>query len=201
MAASLNAPSDIRPFPRGGTVIPLSSFCGMRDPPTVTSMNSRRTFRALAAAALAGGVALAAVPAIAQDKPADGTLYTFTLPGKAKPGATQLSAPGDVTTKKSRGGKDLGKVNLADMVATITSQAAKGHSVAGTITIKGVTRPMRGLPVLMDDGTVKIRVAQARGTRVLVLPRGGGAATGSSMSCPPGTVATYDSKSGKYTCK
>ena len=60
---------------------------------------------------------------------------------------------------------------------------------------------MRGLPVVTDDGSVQIRVAQGRGTRVIVLPRGGGAATGSALSCPPGTVATYDSKSGKYVCK
>ena len=201
MGVIVNVRSDRDPYARGGTVVPLSAICVPRGAPTVTFMNPRPTFRAFAAAALVGGLALAAAPAIAQDKPADGTLYRFTLPGKAKPGATQLSAPGDVKTKKSRGARDLGKVTLADMVATITNQAAKGHSVAGTITIKGVTRPMRGLPVLMDDGTVKIRVAQGRGSRTWVLPRGGGAATGGAISCPPGTQASYDSKSGGYTCK
>lgn len=141
---------------------------------------------------------MSAVPASGVDKPA-ATLYTFALPGKAKWDATRISAPGDVATKKSRGGRDLGRVTLADMVVTLTDQAAKGRSVGGTITIKGVTRPWRGLPVLMDDGTVKIRVAQGRGSRVLVLPRGGGSVNGSGLSCS-GTLS-YDSKSGTYTCK
>jgi len=161
-------------------------------------MSLRRTAIALATAA---ALALSVSPAIAQGKPAEATTYRFSIPGSVKPGATKLSVPGDVKTKKSRGGKALGTVSLAEMVQTITDQAAKGRSVGGFITIKGVTRPMRGLPVLVDDSTVQIRVAQARGSRVLVLPRGGGAATGGAVSCPPGTTATYDSKSGKYVCK
>ena len=104
-------------------------------------------------------------------------------------------------TKKSRGGVLLEKVSLSDMVVVLTRQAAKGHSIGGTITVKGKTRPMRGLPVLLDDGSVKIRVAQGRGSRAFVLPRGGGAATGGAVQCPPGTTATYDSKQGKYVCK
>lgn len=164
-------------------------------------MSQRRTFLALATAAIAGALSLAAAPVAAQETSANATVYRFSIPGSVKPGATDLAVPGDVQTKKSRGGKDLGRVSLADMVVTITEQAAKGRSVGGTITIKGVTRPMRGLPVLADDGTVRIRVAQGRGSRVLVLPRGGGAATGAAVSCPPGTSAVYDSKSGKYTCR
>lgn len=154
----------------------------------------------LATAVIAGGIALAAPPAIAQGN-SEPTLYTFSLPGSVTAGAEKFLVPGDVVTKKSRGGALLEKVSLADMVVAITRQAAKGRSIAGTITIKGTTRPMRGLPVLMDDGSVKIRVAQVRGSRTFVLPRGGGAATGSAISCPPGTTATYDSKSGKYVCK
>ena len=164
-------------------------------------MITRRLVLALTTAVVAGGLALSAAPAAAQGKPVDPTVYRFSIAGSVKPGATKLNVPGDVKTKKSRGGRDLGKVSLAVMVRTITDQAAKGRSVGGTITIKGVTRPWRGLPVLMDDGTVTIRVAQGRGSRALVLPRGGGAATGGAVSCPPGTTATYDSKSGKYVCK
>lgn len=161
-------------------------------------MSLRRIVLSVATAVTSGCVALAGVPAMAQDKPT-ATLYTFALPGKAKSDATQISAPGDVKTKKSRGGRDLGRVTLADMVVTLTDQAAKGRSVGGTITIKGVTRPWRGLPVLMDDGTVKFRVAQGRGSRALVLPRGGGSVNGSGLSCS-GTM-TYDPKAGTYTCK
>ena len=163
-------------------------------------MTRRRFALTLATAVIAGGVALAASPAIAQGTP-QGTLYTFSLPGTATLGSDTFSLPGDVVTKKSRGGAFLGKVSLADMVVVITRQAAKGHSIGGTITIKGTTRTMRGLPVLLDDGTVRIRVAQGRGSRAWVLPRGGGAATGASISCPPGQTASYDSKSGKYVCK
>lgn len=154
----------------------------------------------LATAVVAGVVALAASPAIAQGTP-QATIYKFSLPGAVTPGAEKISLPGDVVTKKSRGGVLLEKVSLSDMVVVITRQSAEGRSIGGTITIKGTTRPMRGLPVLLDDGSVKIRVAQGRGSRVWVLPRGGGAATGSTISCPPGTTATYDSKSGKYVCK
>ena len=163
-------------------------------------MTHRRFALTLATAVIAGGVALAASPAIAEGTP-KATLYTFSLPGSVKSGSEKFSLPGDVATKKSRGGVLLEKVSLSDMVVVITRQAAKGRSIGGTITIKGTTRPMRGLPVLLDDGSVKIRVAQGRGSRSWVLPRGGGAATGSTISCPPGTTATYDSKSGKYVCK
>jgi hypothetical protein len=163
-------------------------------------MTPRRFILVLATAVIAGGVALAASPAIAQGTP-QATVYKFSLPGSVTPGYEKYSLPGDVVTKKSRGGVLIEKVSLADMVVVITRQAAKGHSIGGTITIKGATRPMRGLPVLLDDGSVKIRVAQGRGSRAYVLPRGGGAATGSTISCPPGTTASYDSKSGKYVCK
>lgn len=163
-------------------------------------MTLRRLALSLATGLIAGGVALAASPAIAQGTP-QATVYKFSLPGSVTPGAEKISLPGDVVTKKSRGGVLLERVSLADMVVVLTRQAAKGHSIGGTITIKGTTRPMRGLPVLLDDGSVKIRVAQGRGSRAWVLPRGGGAATGSSVSCPPGTTASYDSKSGKYVCK
>ena len=163
-------------------------------------MTLRRLALSLATGLIAGGVALAASPAIAQGTP-QATVYKFSLPGSVTPGAEKISLPGDVVTKKSRGGVLLEKVSLADMVVVLTRQAAKGHSIGGTITVKGKTRPMRGLPVLLDDGSVKIRVAQGRGSRAWVLPRGGGAATGGAVSCPPGTTATYDSKSGKYVCK
>lgn len=163
-------------------------------------MTRRRLALSLATAVIAGGVALASSPAIA-DSTHQATVYKFSLPGSVKAGAEKFSLPGDITTKKSRGGVLLDKVSLADMVVVITRQAAKGHSIGGTITIKGETRQWRGLPVLMDDGTVKIRVAQGRGSRAFVLPRGGGAATGGAVSCPPGTTATYDSKQGKYVCK
>lgn len=163
-------------------------------------MTHRRLALSFAAAAVAGGVALAGVPAIAQGSP-QATVYTFSLPGSVTLGSGKFTLPGDVVTKKSRGGVLLEKVSLSDMVIVLTRQAAKGRSIGGTITIKGTTRPMRGLPVLLDDGSVKIRVAQGRGSRAWVLPRGGGAATGGAVSCPPGTTATYDSKSGKYVCK
>jgi hypothetical protein len=164
-------------------------------------MSLRRIVLIVATAVIAGGLAASAIPAAAQDAGSAPTVYRFTLPGKVKAGATTLSLPGDVVTKKSRGGVLLEKVSLSDMVVVITRKAAKGRSVGGTITIKGVTRPWRGLPVLMDDGTVKIRVAQGRGTRGIVLTRKGPPTTGTGISCPPGTQAYYDEKSGGYTCR
>jgi len=163
-------------------------------------MTLRRLALSLAVAGLMVGIAPVASPALAQGTAAP-TSYRFTLPDSVSSSASKFTVPSDLAVKKSRDGKDLGKVMLADMVVTVTNQAAKGHSVGGTITVKGKTRIMRGLPVITDDGSVKIRVVQARGTRTVTLPRGGGAATGSMISCPPGTTATYDSKAGKYVCK
>ena len=151
-------------------------------------MTHRSFALALATAVIAGGVALAAAPAIAQGTP-QATVYKFSLPGSVTLGSEKFSLPGDAVTRKSRGGKSLAKVALADMVVTMTRQAAEGYSVGGLITIKGATRQMRGLPVLSSDGTVKIRVAQGRASRSVVVPRGGGNA--SYTVCPPGTIPAY----------
>ena len=138
--------------------------------PYCLAVTCRRFALALATAVITGGIALAASPAVAQGTP-QATVYTFSFRGPVSVGAQKISLPGDLVTKKSRGGVLLEKVSLSDMVVVITRQAAKGRSVGGTITIKGTTRPMRGLPVLLDDGSVKIRVAQGRGSRAWVLPR------------------------------
>lgn len=138
------------------------------------------------------------MPAHAQGS-ATPTVYTFALPGSVNAGAAKFSVPGDVVTKKSRGSKSLGKVTLADMVLTITQQAAKGHSVGGLVKIKGVTRQMRGLPVLMEDGTVKIRVAQGRGSRALAMPRK--SSSGSTTVCQSPNVAVYDPSINRYVCE
>ena len=161
-------------------------------------MTHRRLALSLAAAAIAGGVALAGVPAIAQGSP-QATVYAFSLPGSVTLGSGKFSLPGDVVTKKSRGSKHLGRLTLADMVVTITKQAAKGHSVGGLVTVKGTTRQMRGLPVLMEDGTVKIRVAQGRGSRTLVVPRKSG--SGSTTVCQSPNVAVYDASINRYVCE
>ena len=162
-------------------------------------MATRRLVLAFTTAVIGGTVALAGVPAVAQDKPADPTVYRFSIPGSVKPDAGKISISGDVKTKKSRGGKGLGTVSLADMVAKITMQQAQGHSVGGLITIKGVTRLMKGIPVLMDNGTVKIRVAQGRGSRALIVPRKSG--SGSTSVCQSPNVAVYDPNAGRYVCK
>ena len=161
-------------------------------------MTYRRLALSLAASALAGGVALAGAPAIAQGT-TKATVYSFSLPGSVTSGSDRISLPGDLAVKKSRGSRDLGKVTLADMVVTITKQAAKGHSVGGLVTIKGKTRQMRGLPVLTDDGNVKIRIAQGRGSRTLVVPRK--SSSGSTTVCQSPNVAVYDPSINRYVCE
>lgn len=161
-------------------------------------MRSRRFALTLATAVIAGAVALAASPAIAQGNH-QGTVYTFSIPGSVAAGSDKFSLPGDLVTKKSRGSKELGTVTLADMVVTITKQAAKGHSVGGLVTIKGKTRQMRGLPVLTDDGNVKIRVAQARGSRTLVLPRK--SSSGSTTVCQQPNTLVFDPSINRYVCE
>lgn len=125
------------------------------------------------------------------------TVYSFALPGSSTWGSGKIVLSGDTATKKSRGGRDLGKVTLADMVVTITRQAARGHSVGGFVTIDGNTRQMRGLPVLTEDGKVKIRVAQGRGSRILVLPRR--YADGGTIVCPYPSVVVQAGP-GRYRC-
>ena len=159
-------------------------------------MRSRRYALTLATAVIAGAVALAASPAIAQGTP-QATIYTFSFPGSIAAGSDKFSLPGDLVTKKSRGSRDLGKTTLADMVVTINRQAAKGHSVTGLVTIGGNIRHMRGLPVLTEDGKVKIRVAQGRGSRTLVLPRK--YADGATIVCPYPSVVVQAGP-GRYRC-
>ncbi len=152
----------------------------------------------LATAAVAGSVALAAAPAIAEDSGPAPTVYRFALPGSVTPGASEFSLPGDLMTKKSRRDKDLGKVTLTEVAAKAARLKEKGRSVMGTVTINGKVREMKGIPVAQSDGTVKVRIAQARGTRTLVLPRKSSNAMLSS--CPPGYVALMSYPSGTIIC-
>lgn len=147
-------------------------------------MNS--VFRTAAAAGIACGLALSGIPALAQDSAPDPTVYRFALPGSVKAGVDKFSLPGDLVTRKSRGDERLGKVSLADAIARLARAKANGRSVGGIVTIDGKTREMKGLPVVLDDGRVRIRVAQGRGSRVMVIPRMGG--TSQAASCPAGYV-------------
>lgn len=101
-------------------------------------------------------------------------------------GATSFSLPGDLLTRKSRGDRQLGKVILADVIAKLTRLEADGRSVGGIVTVMGKTREMRGIPVLLDNGRVRVRVAQGRGSRSLVIPRAG--AWSQTASCPAGYI-------------
>ena len=149
----------------------------------------KSVIRTLVAAGLVAGLAVVGVPALAQDSAPDPPVYRFALPGSVKAGATKFTLPGDLITKKWRGDKALGSLPLADVVVKVTRLKEKGYSVGGSVTINGATRQMRGLPVLSSDGTVKIRVAQGRASRSVVVPRGGGSA--SYTVCPPGTIPAY----------
>ena len=100
--------------------------------------------------------------------------------------------------KKSRGDKSLGKETLTDAVSTITRWTQEGRSVLGVIAINGKTRETKGLPVVMSDGTVKIRVAQARGSRAVTLTRSS-SSSATWMMCPPPTIAMM-SQSGMTIC-
>ena len=153
--------------------------------------------RTLIVGLLAGTLALTAVPALAQTTAPDPTVYRFGLPGSVKSGATKFTLPGDLTTRKSRGDKKLGSMPLADVITEVTGLKAKGHSVGGTVTINGKTREMKGIPELLPDGSVKVRVAQARGTRALILRGRGGSS--SVVSCVPGFYTFYN-PDGTVTC-
>lgn len=153
--------------------------------------------RTLVVAGIAGGMAITGVPALAQDSAPDPTVYRFALPGSVKAGATKFTLPGDLITKKSRGDKALGSLPLADVVVKLTRLKEKGYSVGGAVTINGKVRETKGIPVILADGTVKVRVAQARGSRTMVLPRRGGSS--SYATCVPGYYTMYN-LDGTVTC-
>lgn len=159
----------------------------------------RSVIRTLTIAALAGGLALTSGPALAQGPGSDPTVYRFALPGSVKAGATKFTLPGDLTTRKSRGDKSLGSMPLAEVVTEVTDLKAKGHSVGGTVTIAGKTREMKGIPQVLADGNVKVRVAQARGTRTIVL-RANNGGSGTVTSCPPNSHPVKKSN-GTITCE
>ena len=147
-------------------------------------MTPRTLALSIAAAVIAGSAPLVAAPAVAQDAAPDPTVYSFSLPGSVTSGMAKFTLPGDLVTKKSRGGERLGKVGLADAIAKLARAKANGRSVGGIVTINGKTREMKGIPVVLDDGRVRVRVAQGRGSRTLVVPRMGGSSQ--AASCPAG---------------
>lgn len=147
----------------------------------------------LAAVSVAALALAVSIPAHAQPsaKDPDPTVLRVALPRTAEWSST-LRLPGDLTVKKSRGGKSLGKETLIDAVSTITRWKNDGRSVLGVVTINGKTRETKGLPVVMSDGTVKIRVMQARGLRTVTLPRSS-SSSATYMMCPPPTIALMNS--------
>lgn len=153
----------------------------------------------LAAISVATLVLVGSVPVHAQPaaKDPDPTVLRVTLPRTTEWSST-LRLPGDLMVKKSRGDKSLGKESLTDAVSTITRWAQDGRSVLGIVKINGKTRETKGLPVVMSDGMVKIRLAQARGSRAVTLTRSS-SSSATWMTCPRPTVA-MTSQSGMTIC-
>lgn len=127
--------------------------------------------RTLVVAGIAGGMAITGVPALAQDSAPAPLRFVASLPGSLSGDATRHTLPGDLDVKKSRGDRSLGRLSLVDMVETLHRLEDKGRSIGGTIVIKGKVHVVKGLPTITSDGNVRVRVAQARGSRVLTLPR------------------------------
>lgn len=88
---------------------------------------------------------------------------------------------------------------LAEVVTEVTDLKAKGHSVGGTVTIAGKTREIKGIPQVLADGNVKVHVAQARGTRTIIL-RANSGGSGTVTSCPPNSHPVKKSN-GTITCE
>lgn len=153
----------------------------------------------LGAVSVAALVFAMSIPVQAQPaaKDPDPTVLRVALPRTTEWSST-LRLPGDLMVKKSRGDKSLGKESLTVAVSTITRWTQDGRSVLGVIAINGKTRETKGLPVVMSDGTVKIRVAQARGSRAVTLTRSS-SSSATWMMCPPPTIAMM-SQSGMTIC-
>lgn len=152
--------------------------------------------RTLTVAALTSLLALTATPALAQDSAPDPTVYQFTLPGSVKAGASKFTLPGDLSTRKSRGDKKLGSMPLAEVITEVTRLKNKGYSAGGSVTINGKMREMKGIPKVLADGNVSVRVAQARGSRAITLRRRD---SSSVVTCVPGYYTMYNAD-GTVTC-
>lgn len=150
----------------------------------------------MSAAVLAGAMAVTVAPAVSQASPGP-TTWVVSIPTPASAKATEFVVPGDLMAKKSRGDRSLGKVALVDVVEKLERQQDKGRSVGGTVDIRGKILVMKGLPIIQSDGTVKIRVAQGRGSRSLIVPRIDPKAM--MYSCPPGQTLSFTS-SGQPIC-
>lgn len=157
----------------------------------------KSTLRTLAVAALTGGMALTGVPALAQNAVPEPTTFRFAIPNSVKAGAAKFTLPGDLTTRKSRGDQVLGSLPLAQAITEVTRLKEKGHSVGGSVTINGRAREMKGIPEVLPDGTVRVRVAQARGSRAIILRGRGGTST--VVTCVPGYYTMYN-VDGTVTC-
>lgn len=156
----------------------------------------KRLIRVTSSAFLATAMAATMAPAISQASPAP-TTWVVSIPAPMSAKATEVVVPGDLMAKKSRGDRSLGTVELVDVVEKLERQQDKGRSVGGTVDIRGKVLPMKGLPIIQDDGTVKIRVAQGRGSRSLIVPRMDPKAM--MYSCPPGQTLSFTS-SGQPIC-
>jgi hypothetical protein len=142
-------------------------------------------------------MAITAAPAIAQDSSPAPTMWVGSIPGPVSAGSTQYVLPGDLVMKKSRGDRSLGKDSLVDVVEKLERLQDKGRSVGGNLNIRGRILVMKGLPTIQDDGTVKVRVTQGRGTRSMIVPRANPKTL--MYSCPPGQTLSFTS-SGEPIC-
>ena len=151
------------------------------------------------AVALTAGVALVAVPASAQDPAPKPTRFVAALPGSVSGGSSGFALPGDLVVKKFRGDKAKGKESLTTVVATLQRLKAKGHDIASSIVIKGKVYVVKGIPTIMDDGTVKVRIAQVRGSRSIVVPRV--SSKYYATSCPAGYYRANVDSFGNPICE
>ncbi len=156
--------------------------------------------RAAASALIAGGIVLSLAPAHAQDPAPAPLRFVASLPGPLAGGATQHTLPGDLMAKKSRGDRSLGKESLVDMVKTLNRLKDKGRSIGGAVVIKGKVHVVKGLPTITSDGNVKVRVAQARGSRVLTIPRMQSTRYYTAV-CPEGYYCADYTPSGSPICE
>lgn len=150
---------------------------------------SSRLVRSLAVAGVVAAAVFASLPAQAQ--PGYPVVLRAALPGDSQ-WSPDLRLPGQLMFTKKRGSEKLGKQSFVSVVATLTRWQNDGRSVLGVVTIGGKSREVKGLPVLMGDGTVKLRIVQARGTRVVSLPRSS-TSSATFMTCPPPLIALMNS--------
>lgn len=113
-------------------------------------------------------------------------VFTAILPRAVQISGGDVTLPGDLVVTKSRGNQSAGRFTLVNMVETLGELVDQGRSVASLVTVNGTSRLIKGMPIVLDNGDVKLRLGKVLEGRKA--PRTNMDATYQAVACPPGQI-------------